>query len=179
MEQISSTYAAGRSAALQAVNTQLVQTYWQVGQQIVEFEQGGKDRAEYGAGLITKLAADLRLRHGKGFSRSNLISMRQFYLLYPKSQKPSGFLSWSHYVELIRIDDPLERGFYEQQAIAERWSVPELKRQYGSSLFLRLAASKDKAGMLQLARQGQVVAQPEDVLREPYVFEFLKIVARH
>ena len=96
LEQISRTYTAGRSAALQAVNAQLVQTYWQVGQQIVEFEQGGKDRAEYGAGLIQRLSADLRLRHGKGFSRSNLISMRQFYLLYSKGQKPSGFLRKLH-----------------------------------------------------------------------------------
>lgn len=175
LEHISRTYTAGRAAALQAVDTQLVQTYWQVGQHIVEFEQGGKDRAEYGAGLIKQLSTDLRLRHGRGFSRSNLISMRQFYLLYSKGQKPSGLLSWSHYVELIRMDDPLERNFYEQQAIAERWSVPELRRQHASSLFLRLAASKDKAGILQLARQGQVVAQPEDLLREPYVFEFLKI----
>lgn len=175
LEQISHAYTAGRGAALQAVNTQLVQTYWQVGQHIVEFEQGGKDRAEYGAGLITRLAADLRLRHGKGFSRSNLIYMRLLYLCYPIGQTPSDLLSWSHYVELLMLDDPLERGFYEQQAIAERWSVSELKRQKASSLFLRLAASKDKAGILQLARQGQVVAQPEDVLREPYVFEFLKI----
>ncbi len=175
LEQISHAYTAGRGAALQAVNTQLVQTYWQVGQHIVEFEQGGKDRAEYGTGLITRLAADLRLRHGKGFSRSNLIYMRLLYLCYPIGQTPSDLLSWSHYVELLMLDDPLERGFYEQQAIAERWSVSELKRQKASSLFLRLAASKDKAGILQLARQGQVVAQPEDVLREPYVFEFLKI----
>ncbi|MDR2365156.1 MAG: DUF1016 N-terminal domain-containing protein [Zoogloeaceae bacterium] len=116
LEQISHTYTAGRGAALQSVNTQLVQTYWQVGQQIVEFEQGGRDRAGYGAALIKRLSADLRLRHGKGFSRSNLISMRQFYLLYSKGQKPSGFLSWSHYVELIRMDDSLERNFYEQQA---------------------------------------------------------------
>ncbi len=141
----------------------------------MEFEQGGRDRAEYGTGLIKRLSADLRLRHGRGFSRSNLISMRQFYLLYSKGQMPSGFLSWSHYVELIRIDDSMERNFYEQQAIAERWSVPELKRQYASSLFLRLAASKDKAGILKLARLGQIVTQPEDLLREPYVFEFLKI----
>ncbi|MDR2155494.1 MAG: PDDEXK nuclease domain-containing protein [Burkholderiaceae bacterium] len=175
LEQISHTYTTGRAAAFTAVNTHLLQTYWQVSRQIVEFEQGGKDRAEYGAGLIQRLSADLRLRHGKGFSRANLISMRQFYLLYSKSQKPSGFLSWSHYVELIRMDDPLERSFYEQEAIAERWSVPELKRQYASSLFLRLAASKDKAGVLQLARQGQAVAQPQDLLREPYIFEFLKI----
>jgi predicted nuclease of restriction endonuclease-like (RecB) superfamily len=101
--------------------------------------------------------------------------MRLLYLRYPIGQTPSDLLSWSHYVELLMLDDPLERGFYEQQAIAERWSVSELKRQKASSLFLRLAASKDKAGILQLARQGQVVAQPEDVLREPYVFEFLKI----
>jgi predicted nuclease of restriction endonuclease-like (RecB) superfamily len=175
LEQISNTYTAGRGAALQAVNTQLVRTYWQVGRQIVEFEQGGKERAEYGASLMSQLATDLRLRHGKGFSRSNLIYMRLLYLRYPIGQTPSDLLSWSHYVELLMLDDPLERSFYEQQAIQERWSVAELKRQKAASLFLRLAASKDKAGILQLAQQGQVVAQPEDLLREPYVFEFLKI----
>jgi len=175
LARISSTYAAGRSRAAQAVNTCLVQTYWQVGQHIVEFEQGGKDRADYGAGLIDRLSSDLRARHGKGFSRSNLIYMRLLYLRYPISQTPSDLLSWSHYVELLMLDDPLERGFYEQQAIHERWSVSELRRQKASSLFLRLAASKDKAGILQLARQGQRVAEPEDLLREPYVFEFLKI----
>ena len=94
---------------------------------------------------------------------------------YPISQKPSHQLSWSHYVELLKLDDELERSFYERQAIAERWSVPELKRQKQSSLFLRLAASKDKAGVLQLAAQGQVIERPADLLREPYVFEFLKI----
>jgi predicted nuclease of restriction endonuclease-like (RecB) superfamily len=88
-------------------------------------------------------------------------------------------LSWSHYFELLKIDDDLERSFYEKQAIAERWSVPELKRQKASSLFLRLAASKDKAGILQLAAQGQIVQQPTDLLREPYVFEFLKIPEPH
>lgn len=175
LEQISRAYTAGRSAAFQTVNTQLLETYWQVGRQIVEFEQGGKDRAVYGAALMERLSADLRLRHGKGFSRSNLNYMRLFYLRYQICEKPSHKLSWSHYVELLKLDDPLERSFYEQQAIAERWSVPELKRQKAAALFLRLAASKDKAGILQLAQKGQVLAQPEDVLREPYVFEFLKI----
>jgi predicted nuclease of restriction endonuclease-like (RecB) superfamily len=175
LEHISRTYTAGRGAALQAVNTRLLETYWQVGQQIVEFEQGGKDRAEYGAALMERLSADLRLRHGKGFSRSNLSYMRMLYLRYPIRQKPSDELSWSHYVELLKLDDPLERGFYEQQAIAERWSVPELKRQKAAALFLRLAASKDKTGILQLAQQGQALAQPQDLLREPYIFEFLKI----
>lgn len=137
----------------------------------------GQKRAEYGAGLINQLAADLRLRHGKGFSRSNFIYMRLFYLRYPIGQTPSDLLSWSHYVELLMLDDPLERGFYEQQAIAERWSVAELKRQKAAALFLRLAdASKDKAGILQLARQGQsLLTQAQDLLREPYVFEFLKV----
>jgi predicted nuclease of restriction endonuclease-like (RecB) superfamily len=175
LEQISDTYATGRSAAFAAANIQLLKTYWSVGRQIVEFEQGGKDRAEYGAGLIDRLSADLCFRHGRSFNRSNLVYMRLFYLRYSIGETPSHQLSWSHYVELLKLDDPLERGSYEQQATAERWSVAELKRQRASALFLRLAASKDKAGILDLARRGQAVSQPEDLLREPYVFEFKKI----
>jgi predicted nuclease of restriction endonuclease-like (RecB) superfamily len=179
LAQISDTYTQGRVRAVQAVNAQLIETYWRVGRHIVEFEQAGQVRAEYGKALIQTLAADLGLRHGKGFSRSNLVYMRLLYLRYaggaPISQKPSHQLSWSHYVELLKIDDELERSFYEKQAAAERWSVPELKRQKAAALFLRLAASQDKAGILQLAQQGQVVEQPADLLREPYVFEFLKI----
>jgi predicted nuclease of restriction endonuclease-like (RecB) superfamily len=175
LQNISDTYTQGRMQAVQAVNSHITQTYWQVGRQIVEFEQGGKARAEYGKALISKLAADLSLRHGKGFSRTNLIAMRLLYRRYPISQKPSDLLSWSHYVELLKLGDELERSFYEQQAIREKWSVPELKRQKDSALFLRLAASKDKAGILQLAAQGQLIEQPADLLREPYVFEFLKI----
>lgn len=175
LEEISRTYTQGRVGAMQAVNAKLIETYWQVGQHIVEFEQGGKVRADYGKALISSLATDLSLRHGKGFSRSNLIRVRQFYLAYPKGATASHFLSWSHVVELLKIDDPLERSFYEQQCGREHWSVRELKRQKDSALFLRLAASKDKAGVLQLAAQGQFVEQPADLLREPYVFEFLKI----
>ena len=161
--RISEAYTAGRMRALQAINTHITETYWQVGRHLVEFEQAGDLRAEYGKALINTLAADLGLRHGKGFSRSNLVYMRLLYLRYPISQKPSHQLSWSHYVELLKLDDALERGFYEKQAIAERWSVPELKRQKAASLFLRLAASKDKAGILQLAAQGQIIAQPADL----------------
>ena len=175
LEQISGAYTHGRMLAVQAVNAHITETYWQVGRHIVEFEQAGKVRADYGKALIASLAKDLGLRHGKGFSHSNLVYMRLLYLRYPISQKPSHQLSWSHYVELLKLDDELERGFYEKQAIAERWSVPELKRQKAASLFLRIAASKDKAGILQLAAQGQLVEQPADLLREPYVFEFLKI----
>lgn len=175
LERLSGAYTAGRTAAMQAVNPLLLDTYWQMGRQIVEFEQKGQRRAEYGRALLATLARDLSLRHGRGFSRSNLVYMRLFYLRYPIGQKPSHQLSWSHYVELLKIEDGLERGFYEQQAIKERWSVPELKRQKSAALFLRLAAAKDKAGVLQLAVQGQVLVQPADVLREPYIFEFLKI----
>ncbi|WP_044409584.1 PDDEXK nuclease domain-containing protein [Thiomicrospira microaerophila] len=179
IQQVSQTYLNGQTQALQAVNYQLIETYWCIGQHLVEFEQKGQQRAQYGQALLKQLAQDLTLRHGKGFSRSNLIRMRQFYLAYPISAKPSHKLSWSHYVELLKLDDPQERGFYQQQAIAENWSVPELKRQKQAQLFLRLAASKDKAGLLCLAQLGQVVTQPTDLLREPYIFEFLKIPEAH
>ncbi|MDP9897508.1 putative nuclease of restriction endonuclease-like (RecB) superfamily [Variovorax boronicumulans] len=175
LTQIGDTFTRGRVQALRAANQELLATYWQVGRHIVEFEQAGQARAEYGKALIEQLARDLTLRHGKGFSRSNLIRIRQFYLLYPKGATLSHQLSWSHVVELLKIDDPLERGFYEQQSVNERWSVRELVRQKDSALFLRLAASRDKAGILKLASEGQVVEQPVDLLREPYVFEFLKI----
>lgn len=172
---IANTYGQAQLRAVQAVNVQLLETYWQIGQHIVEFEQGGSSKASYGSALIKQLAADLTLRFGKGFSRSNLIRVRQFYLCYPKGATLSHFFSWSHVVELLKIDDPLERGFYEQQCTLERWSVRELRRQKDSALFLRLAASKDKEGILRLAQQGQLVEEPADLLREPYVFEFLKI----
>jgi predicted nuclease of restriction endonuclease-like (RecB) superfamily len=177
--RISDVYTTGRVRAEQAVNAHITATYWQIGHDIVEFEQGGKVRAEYGKALLANLSRDLTLLHGKGFSRSNLVYMRLFYLEYPISQTPSDLLSWSHYVELLRIDDKLERSFYEQQAVRERWSVRELQRQKKSSLFLRLAAGKDKDAILKLASQGQIIEQPRDLLRDPFVFEFLKIPEPH
>ena len=175
LDRISEVYTSGQGRALQSVNNVITETYWQIGHDIVEFEQGGKIRAEYGKALLSTLSRDLTLRHGKGFSRSNLIYMRLLYRNYQKGQKPSDLLSWSHHVELLRIDDPLERSFYEQQAVFEKWSVPELQRQKKSSLFLRLAAGKDKGEILKLALQGQIIEQPSDILRDPFVFEFLKI----
>ncbi len=111
LEQISDTYTQGRIQAVQTINTQITQTYWQVGRQIVEFEQGGKSKAEYGKALIDNLARDLGLRHGRGFSRSNLIRSRQFYLAWPIGATPSHQLSWSHIVELLN------------NACFERWSL--------------------------------------------------------
>lgn len=173
--KISETYTHGQFSANRAINTHLIETYWKIGQHIVEFEQGGNIKAEYGKALLANLAKDLTLLHGKGFSRSNLVYMRLFYQCYPKSQKPSHQLSWSHYVELLKLDNDMERSFYEKQAVAEHWSVPELKRQKASALFMRLAMGKDKEALLSLSSQGQIVENPIDILRDPYVFEFLKI----
>jgi len=179
VNKISTTYTHGQFKAVQAVNASLLEAYWQIGQYIVEFEQKGAERATYGKFLINNLSDDLSVLHGKGFSRSNLIYMRLLYLEYPIGEKPSHLLSWSHYVELIKIEDKLERRFYEQQSIIEKWSIPELKRQKKASLFLRLAASKDKDQILQLARQGQTVNNPTDIIRDPYVLDFLKIPEPH
>jgi predicted nuclease of restriction endonuclease-like (RecB) superfamily len=173
--QIAQIYKQGQHNATIAVNTSLVETYWQIGRYIVEFEQKGKQKAEYGTALIHNLSKDLSLTLGKGFSRSNLVYMRLFYSAFQISEKASHLLSWSHYVELLKISDKLERSFYLQQTINEKWSIPELKRQKKSSLFLRLAASKDKEGILALAKQGQLVEKPTDILREPYILDFLKI----
>lgn len=109
LERISDANTQGRVRAVQAVNAELIDTYWRIGQHIVEYEQEGKARADYGAALINRLVNDLTLRHGKGFSRANLIRIRQFYLTYPKGATPSHLLSWSHIVELLKIDDPLGR----------------------------------------------------------------------
>lgn len=177
--KISEVYATGQTRATQAVNAHITQTYWQIGHDIVEFEQGGKVRADYGTGLLASLSRDLTLRHGKGFSRSNVVRIRQYYLAHQKGATLSHQLSWSHIVELLKIEDPLERSFYEQQTVREKWAVRELQRQKKTSLFLRLAAGKDKDAILQLATQGQIIAAPADLLRDPYVFEFLKIPEPH
>jgi predicted nuclease of restriction endonuclease-like (RecB) superfamily len=177
--KISQVYATGQARATQAVNAHIIETYWQIGRDIVEFEQGGKVRADYGTGLLASLSRDLTLRHGKGFSRSNVVRIRQFYLAHPKGATLSHLLSWSHIVELLKIEDPLERSFYEQQTVREKWAVRELQRQKKTSLFLRLATGKDKDAILQLASQGQIIAVPSDLLRDPYVFEFLKIPEPH
>ncbi len=175
VNSITKTYISGQQNAVASVNTYLVNTYWQIGKYIVEFEQKGKQKADYGKALINNLSKDLGIKLGKGFSRSNLIYMRLFYLEFPISEKASHLLSWSHFVELLKISDKLERSFYLNQTILENWSIPELKRQKKSSLFLRLAASKDKEGILKLAQQGQIIQTATDLIREPYILDFLKI----
>lgn len=176
---ISASFEQGRSGAVQQVNTTLIQTYWLIGKHIVEFEQQGSEKAEYGANLLKKLSRDLTATYGRGFSRSNLQYMRLMYVNYQNCQSVSGKLSWSHYTELLSISDELARSFYEQQCIRENWSVRELKRQRDSALFERLALSKDKAEILALAQTGQALAQPKDLIKDPYVFEFLDLPERN
>ena len=179
ISQISNTFVDGQKKAIIAVNYSLVATYWKIGQYIVEYEQGGNQKAEYGKKLLENLSKDLSFLHGKGFSRSNIQRMKQFYQTYPISAKPSHKLSWSHYVELLKIDDPLERSFYEKQTQIESWSIPELQRQKKASLFLRLAASKNKAEILKLSKEGQKITNPADIIREPYILDFLQIPEAH
>lgn len=157
----------------QAINTTLVTTYWNIGKYIVEFEQQGNAKAKYGTALLTSLAQILRIKLGKGYSRPNLNNMRKFYLLYPICQTMSDKLSWSHICELITIDDELERSFYEKECVAEKWNVRSLRRQMDSALYLRLAMSKDKKGILQLSEKGIMIQQPEDIIKDTYTLEFL------
>ena len=166
---------AGNSVAKE-VNNILIQTYWEIGRIIVEDEQGNSDRAEYGKQLITDLSKRLTKEYGKGFSRSNLQNMRKFYLSYPICQTLSGKLSWSHYCELLSISDEKKRSFYEKETVSANWSVRELKRQIKTSLFERLLLSsgdENKEKVLDLALKGNEIATPSDVIKDPYVFEFL------
>lgn len=173
--QVSKTYSYGYRKAVAAVNSNMVETNWKIGQYIIEFEQGGSIKAKYGKALLENLSKDLTSAHGKGFSRSNLNYMRLFYQRFPICEELPHKLSWTHFCELVKIDDPLERSFYEKQTIIENWSTTDLIRQKKSSLYLRLAASKDKEGILQLAKKRQVIQRPIDIIRDPYVLGFLKI----
>ncbi|MEO6719073.1 MAG: PDDEXK nuclease domain-containing protein [Ferruginibacter sp.] len=196
LDNIGSTLQKARENAVKAINTELVIAYWNIGKYIIEFEQGGKQRAEYGAELLVTLASDLKLKYGKGFSRSSLQLMRLFYIKYPNLQTVSGqspirqtlsgksrinqtvsgiSLSWSHYAELLTVSDDMARSFYEKQSIQENWSFREMKRQIDSSLFQRLALSKNKKGVLALAEKGQSIASSNDAIKDPYIFEFLNI----
>lgn len=155
LEKISFSYVNAQATAARAVNFAMLEAYWEIGKYIVEFEQKGNAKAAYGQKLLETLSRDLTRLHGKGFSLSNLKRMRQLYFVYPISAMPSHHLSWSHYVELLKIDDPLERDFYEKQAILENWSIAELMRQKKAALFLRLAASMNKHEIKELSQKGR------------------------
>ena len=179
IDKIGSLLQQGRQQAVQSVNTILVQTYWHIGQHIVEFEQKGNEKAEYGSQLLDTLSKDLTQSYGKGFSRSNIFQIRQFYVKFQNIQTLSGQLTWSHYTEILKSSNDLELGFYSKQCQHERWSVRELKRQMRSSLFERLALSKDKEGVLKLAKEGHIIENPEDLIKDPFVLDFLNIPEQH
>lgn len=173
--EIEKTVTDARNQVSNFVNQTMTETYWMIGKYIVEFEQEGNVKAIYGKRLLSTLSKELTLRMGRGFSRPNLNNMRKFYLLYPNCQTVSDKLSWSHICELIKIDDELERSFYEKQCIKEKWGVRTLKRQMDSALFLRLAVSRDKKGILALAEKGIEIQKPEDVIKDTYTLEFLNL----
>lgn len=175
IDNISLAINDARRKVASHINTAMTQTYWQIGKYIVEYEQGGQAKVAYGTSTLTMLSKQLTARFGRGFSRPNLVNMRKFYLLYPNCQTVSDNLTWSHISELIKAEDELERSFYEKECIAQKWDVRTLKRQMSSALYLRLAANKDKEGVLALAKKGITVQKPEDVVRDSYTLEFLGI----
>ena len=215
-ERVIALVEAARAKTVAAVNLAMVYTYYEIGRQIVEEEQGGKRRAGYGETLLIDLSKKLTARFGRGWSVDNLQRMRQFFLLYshqkiyatplrklenassrrgdsqrmsdtdPTRAKrintvypiPEFTLSWSHYLKLMRIDDPDERAFYEIESRENNWSLRELQRQFDSSLYERLALSRDKKKVMDLARRGQVVERPEDAVKDPYILEFTGLPER-
>ncbi|HCK80640.1 MAG TPA: PDDEXK nuclease domain-containing protein [Candidatus Competibacter sp.] len=212
IHQIRDLILSARRAVAHSVDLIQVLTNFEIGRRIIEHEQQGKERAEYGDAMLKALAIALTDEFGRGFSQTNLKMMRRFYLIYQhrmgqavpgllpavkKGQTLSDFLqksdvasqnspgniragasasfhlSWSHYVFLISVENDAERRFYEIESAGQGWSLRELKRQFNAGLYERLALSRDKDGVRQLATQGQIIGRPEDLLKEPYVLEFL------
>jgi predicted nuclease of restriction endonuclease-like (RecB) superfamily len=162
-----------RAESLRAVNFAMVQAYWNIGQVIVEEEQRGKKRADYGKALVTEISQRLTQDYGKGFTPANIWYMRQFYLSFPILHALRGELSWTHYRLLLKVDKQEAREFYMQEAVNSNWSTRELERQINSLLYERLALSKDKEGLLELSKRGHTVQKPDDLVKDPYVLEFL------
>lgn len=176
--QIESIISENKNKMAYQINTTLVNTYFNIGKIIVENEQNGTIRAEYGKDILKNLSKKLTTKFGTGYSRSNLQNMRIFYTKYKNCQPLASNLSWSHYCYLIYIEDNNERSFYEKECINSKWSKRELKRQIDSALFQRILLSEGKTNkekVLELSKKGHTINNPTDILKEPYVFEFLGI----
>ncbi|MCL2484794.1 MAG: PDDEXK nuclease domain-containing protein [Endomicrobia bacterium] len=185
IENISALVKNARYRITSLINYTMTTTYFEIGRMIVEDEQKGNNRAEYGDKLILAISERLTIENGKGFSETNIKQMRSFYITYQKQQTLSAKsqkgqtlsdkfkLSWSHYLMLMRISDENERKFYEIEAIENNWSLRELKRQYDSGLYLRLSLSKNKKKILTLATKGLLIEKPEDAIKDPYILEFV------
>ena len=189
LEKVGNILAQAKHNIKTAVNLSMVYTYYEIGRMIVEEEQNGEQRAEYGQYILKNLSAYLTQNFGKGYSQDNLKLMRKFYTIYshdligetvfPQSKNlPSTetgrkfYLSWSHYLKLMRIDNVDERHFYEIEAVKNDWSLSELKRQFNTSLYERLALSTDKENVKRLSTDGQIIETPSDLVKDPYVLEF-------
>ena len=231
LHQIAELLHSARLKVVRTVNQTMVYTYFEIGRMIVEEEQNGKNRAEYGKQLLKNLSIHLTEQFGKGFSVRNLELIKKFYFVYSKSQTVSAIsenqipqtlsaefeeiaetapsnlennnkkyenavsidintneipkielsflLTWSHYCFLISIDDPKERKFYEIESVKYQWSLRELKRQYDTALYTRLALSRDKDGILKLSEKGQIIEKPKDIIKDPYILEFLGLPELH
>ncbi|MBR2836128.1 MAG: DUF1016 family protein [Coriobacteriales bacterium] len=182
---------SAKTAAARSVNLAITYAYFEVGRIIFEEEQAGSDRADYGKQILANVSSRLTEEFGRGFSMTNVEQMRKFFRVYSVDQIPQTvseefgrnlpttstgrkfFLSWSHYLKLMRVDNEAERHFYEIEAARNNWSLAEMQRQFDSALYERLALSRDKEGVRKLAEEGQVIQEPIDVVKDPYVLEFL------
>ena len=191
-QRIAEQMQSSRNNVIRSINTAMVYTYWQIGKEIAEEELQGKKRAGYGEELIEKLSERLTADFGKGFTSTNLKYMKLFYLAFPPeqighavrdklSQAPefNVNLTWTHYRLLSKIASKPVRLFYERETLANNWSSRELERQISSLLFERLAKSRDKAGLLRLAKRGQEIQRPQDAIKDPLVLEFLDLPESH
>lgn len=178
-KQIKTLLDSARQFVSKTINKTMVITYYEIGKIIVEHEQKGQSRAEYAQETIKNLSKQLTKEFGKGYSVTNLQQMRTFFETYQKQQTLSVKsqdlfnLSWSHYLRLMRITNEDERSFYEIECLNNNWSVRELDRQINTSLYERLALSRDKEKIKELSQEGQIISEPKDLIKEPYILEFL------
>ena len=180
IEQIKQLLRDAQNGVFRSVNTIMVQTYFELGKRIVVQEQSGEEQSNYGDYLLETLSKNLTKEFGRGYSKRNLELIRKFYLIYKIAKSPiSQSISWTHYLHLMRIAKEEERRFYEIETESNNWSVRELERQINSSLYERLSLSKVKNEVLRLADKGQIVETPRDLIKDPYVLEFLNLKEHH
>lgn len=187
LEKVVGVVRSAKATAARSVNLAMVYAYYEVGRIIVDEEQLGSERAEYGKQVVAQVSARLTEEFGRGFSMTNIEQMRKFYRTYSHDEIPQKLseefgstlpavaggrrflLSWSHYLKLMRIEDTDKRHFYEIEAVNNEWSLAELQRQLDSGLYERLALSRDKEGVRRLAEEGQTIEKPLDAIKDPYV----------
>lgn len=173
-EEIKKLVISSKNKIYTAINTEMLSLYWNIGKIIMEIQEGDI-RASYGEHILENLSLKLTKEFGKGFSARNLERMRKLYLFFPNSTTLSSQLSWSHYLELLKIEEKDKRNFYLNETINSRWSVRELQRQKDSLLYERLSISGDKNKILELAEKGHVPSSGKDLVKDPFVLEFLDI----